>query len=121
MAGQQLLMIPKDPRSPYLIFLTAFPIQLEHIILKEEWEEIVNGLNKIILSWEDPSIFWIIIGIIRTILIIPTLLEFSSFETKVKSYLEKVNSKLKHRGICILNPIENGYINLEVVINQNTE
>ena len=107
-----MLLIPKDPRMHHTVFMTSLPGALSHLVDKEEWESIVQGLNDIAIGWEQPSL----LNLLKMLLLLPALFEFGDFDNDVRKYLSGVNERLKEKGIFLRDPSLNGYSDLEVSI-----
>ncbi|ELA42780.1 uncharacterized protein VICG_00095 [Vittaforma corneae ATCC 50505] len=111
---RKVLRIPKDPRTMKNTFITEIPQDLLHKIDAEEWRSHVEGLNKIMLRKERPSI----LNTIKMFLVIPAALDLDRYDKDVRKYLKELNIGLKSRGIFIEDPSLNGYTELEVVISE---
>jgi len=112
---KRVLRIPKDPRTEDMVFLTQIPYDLLNRMTQDEWHEIVDGLNRVMLQKEKSS-FW---SLLRILFIIPAALHIDTYDTAVRTYLKRVNDSLRSRGVYIEDPSLNGYTELEVMLVDN--
>lgn len=108
---KKILKIPRDPRSDYIKFFIDIPKKLSERLDADEWSQYIKGLNKVFYIKERPSI----LNFIKNILMIPSLLSRGSYDKKVSIYLDRVNSKLKPKGIYIEHPMYTSYTELVIL------
>lgn len=104
-------IIPKDPRTSSTIFLTGIPVELKDYITSDEWFGIIDGLNKIMLSYEKPSL----LNFFRILLVIPALFDFYSYDNAVREYLTSTNQRLVEKGFFIDDPSASSYMELKLI------